>query len=184
MDKTFVMTLLREACCPTLVGSIKECTWDSKTKTITTAAQAAEEARLQEMEKAPWYRDEFGKNMIDKIKKVKSYADAEALYALDGERSVKTLHARNDPQPSAPKKRKGEDLTADNALTSDLSAASSEISSSEEDASMDSASIVKNDTPNGKVEAETGMTTRVRFTRRSAASSADDSAPSPSAGGG
>ena len=79
---------------------------------------------------------------------------------------------------------KGEDLTADNALTSDLSAASSEISSSEEDASMDSASIEKNDTPNGKVEAETGMTTRVRFTRRSAASSADDSAPSPSAGGG
>ena len=53
MDKTFVMALLQEACCPILVGSIKECKWDSKTKTITTAAQAEEEARLQEMEKAP-----------------------------------------------------------------------------------------------------------------------------------
>jgi hypothetical protein len=137
-----------------------------------------EDARLQEIEKVVWYRDEFRKNMIDKMKKMKSYADAEVLYMLDGECSVKMLHACNDPQPSA------EDLMVGNALDSDLSAASPEISSSEEDASMDSASIVKNDTPNGKVKAESGTASRVHFTRRSTASSADVSAPSPLAGGG
>ena len=67
MDKKFVMELLRESCCPTIVGSIKECKWDNATKIITTAAQAEEDARLQEKEKAVWYRDEFGNNMIDKI---------------------------------------------------------------------------------------------------------------------
>lgn len=56
-----------------------------------------------------------------KVKKSKTYADAEALYALDGECSVRTLHACNDPKPSALKKRKGEDLTVGNALDLDLS---------------------------------------------------------------
>ena len=139
---------------------------------------------MQEMEKAAWYRDEFGKNMMEKVKKMKTYVDAEVLYALDGERSVKTLHARNDPKPSAPKKRKGDDLAAASTLDSDLSTSSPENGSSEDDISMDSASISKLDTPTGKVEAEQGTAGRVRFTRRAAASSADGSAPSPSAGGG
>jgi hypothetical protein len=139
---------------------------------------------MQEMEKAAWYRDEFGKNMMEKVKKMKTYADAEALYALDGERLVKTLHARNDPKPSAPKKRKGEDLAAASLLESDLSASSPENGSSEDDISMDSASIAKLDTPTGQVEAEQGTTGRVIFTRRTTASSADGSAPSLSVGGG
>ena len=184
MDKKLVMELVREVCCPTLVGSIKECQWDSATRTITTAAQIEEDARMQEMEKAAWYQDEFGKNMLEKVRKTKSYADAEALYALDGERSVKTLHARNDPKPSAPKKRKGDDLVADSTLDSDLSASSPQNGSSDDDISMDSASIAKFDTPTGKVEVEQGTATRVRFTRRAAASSVDGSAPSPSAKGG
>ncbi len=139
---------------------------------------------MQEMEKVAWYRDEFGKNMMEKVKKMKTYGDAEALYALDGERSVKRLHARNDPKPSAPKKRKGEDRATAFSLESDLSASSPENRSSEDDISMDSASIAKLDTPTGQVEAEQGTTGRVHFTRRTTASSADGSAPSPSAGGG
>ena len=69
MDKKLVMELVREVCCPTLVGSIKECQWDSATRTITTAAQIEEDARMQEMEKAAWYWDEFGKNMLEKVKR-------------------------------------------------------------------------------------------------------------------
>ena len=183
MAKKLVMDLLRESCCPTLVGSIKECKWESATKTITTAAQAEEDARLREMENASWYRDEFGTNMLGKLKHKKSYADAEALYALDGDRSVKTLHARNDPKPSAPKKRKGDDLTGGNGLDSDISNSSPEHGASDDDISMDSASISKSGTLNGKGDAEQG-TGRVHFTRRSTTSSADGSAPSPSAGGG
>ena len=114
---------------------------------------------------------------------MKPYADAEALYTLDGDCSVKDLHACNNSKPSAPKKRKGDDLTGVNGLDSDISNSSPEHGASDDDISMDSASISKTGTPNGKGDAEQG-TGRVRFTRRSTASSADGSAPSPSAGSG
>jgi hypothetical protein len=182
--ETFVRNLLREACCPTLMGTIKDCSWDKEKQSITTAAQAEEEARLKELENAAWYKDEFGPSLMTKVKKLKSYSDAEALYALDGERLVKTLHASNDPKPSAQKKRKGGDIEPDKTADSDLSMLSTSISGDDDDTSMDSASMEKNDTPNGAVEVGQGNTSRVRFTRRTAASSADDSASLPSAGGG
>ena len=50
------------------------------------------------IKKAAWYRDEFGKHMVDGMKKLKQYTDPEALYKLDGKRSVKTLHTRNNPK--------------------------------------------------------------------------------------
>lgn len=164
MDKKFVIHLLHESCCLTLASGIKECKWDKEKQSITTAAQAEEDACLQEMENAAWYKDEFGQHMVDKVKKSKSYADAKALYTLDRGCSVKTLHACNDPKPSAPKKRKGEEIKVGNALDLDLSSPSSVDSAPEDDVSMDSASISKNDMPNGKDEAGKGIAPRVQFT--------------------
>ena len=175
VDETFVMDLLREACCPTLVGKIHECTWDAAKMSIVTAAQAEEEARLQELESAAWYKDEFGKHLVDKMKQLKkSYTAAEALYKLDGERSVKTLHARNDPVEEGARKRKGGPAEV-NISDSDLSL------SSDGDITMDSASKRFGETPTGEVEAGTGTNQRVRWT---SPSSADASAPLPSARGG
>lgn len=175
VDEAFVKELLKEACCPTLVGQIKECTWDAKNKSIITAAQAAEEARLQELENAAWYKDEFGKQMVAKMRQMKkSYTDAEALYKLDGERSVKTLHARNDHPEETTKRRKSEVLELEDS-NSDISL------SSGDDTSMDSAPNRVKDTPMREAEADTGPTAaKVRWS----ASSADESAPSPSARGG
>ena len=175
IDADFVKELIREACCPSLVSKINECTWDAEKKSIITAEQAEEEARLLELENAAWYKDEFGKHMVDKMKQLKkSYTDAEALYKLDGERSVKTLHARNDPEEAAAKKRKGgttESIDSESVLSLDL----------DSDVSMDSASK-RVDSPVGEVEADNGNNAqRVRWT---SPSSADDSAPLPSAGGG
>jgi hypothetical protein len=104
LDEKFVKALLKETCCPTLVNQIKECTWDAEKKSIITTTQAAEEARLQELENTAWYKDEYGKTLVDNVKKLKTYADAEALYTLNGECSVKTLHARNDPVKETAKK--------------------------------------------------------------------------------
>ena len=68
MDETFVRHLLKESCCPTLVSQIENCTWDEENKSIITAAQAEEDARLQELENAAWYKDEFGKQMVTNMK--------------------------------------------------------------------------------------------------------------------
>ena len=112
---------------------------------------------------------------MDKMKQLKkSYTAAEALYKLDGERSVKTLHACSDPVEEGTKKRTG-GPTEVNISDSDLSL------SSDGDITMDSASKCVGETPAGEVEAGTGTNQRVRWT---SPSSADASAPLPSARGG
>ena len=186
IDETFVRHLLKESCCPTLVSQIEKCTWDEENKSIITAAQAEEDARLQELENAAWYKDEFGKQMVTNMKQLKhSYTAAESLYKLDGERSVKTLHARNDPkEPQAQKKRREEHITVNSSSDSEGSGLSSSnmSTSSNDDTAMDSASTNDQETSMDEAAADKGdRTQRVRFFPTS---SADASAPLPSAGGG
>ena len=198
LDETFVKNLLRASCCPTLYGQINNCTWDATTLSIVTPQQVAEEKRLAELEKAAWYKDEFGKHMVDKMKKIKkTYSDPEAMYDLDGERSVRTLHARNDPTPSATGEiiqveddddEDDEDYnSSDNSnidsvsldeLTFDFDADDDEAI----DMSMDSASkSVMKTPPNGSEADQVTANSRVRW---QTASSVDDSAPLPVAGSG
>jgi hypothetical protein len=185
MDDAFVKQLIREACCPTLVSKIKECTWDPEKKSIITVEQAEEERRLQELESAAWYKDEFGKHLISKMNRLKtSYSDAEALYKLDGDRSVKTLHARNDQEEQSTtrkKKRQEEIVEVNSSSDSDFAGSSGTSSSNDDDTTMDSASNHDHDKSMDEAVADTGANLTVRF---SPASSADASAPSPSAGGG
>ncbi len=146
LDEKFVKALLKEACCPTLVNQIKECTWDAEKKLIITATQAAEEARLQELENAACYNDEFGKTLVDNVKKLRTYADAKALYTLDGKCSIKTLQARNDPVEGAAKKQKGEAIKV-NSSDLELSLSSAEREILDNDILMDSASERASKTP-------------------------------------
>ena len=120
MDVEFVKKLIQETCCPTLVSEIKECKWDSEKMAISTASQVAEDARLHEMENAAWYKDKFRSSMVNSMRKVKTNADTEALYTLDGARSVTTLHACNDKRATAAKKRKGDEIVVNDSSDSDL----------------------------------------------------------------
>ena len=193
MGDVFVKTLLKEACCPTLFASINHCQWDATTNTITTEEQAEDERRMAEFEKAAWYRDEFGKHMVSNLKKVKQYTDPEALYDLDGERSVKTLHARNDPKTvDMVDVEDEEDDEEDEDYTEEGSDSSSSSGLPEftlddldysdvEDFDMDSASKSVDGKPTGEA-ADTGTgTAKVHW---STTSSVDESAPSPAAGSG
>ena len=198
MDESFLKALLRTACCPTLVGTINQCSWDAETKSIMTPQQVAEEKRIAELEKAAWYKDEFGKHMVEKMKKLKkTYTDPEALYDLDGERSVKTLHARNDPATSATPSETivvddDDDEDDDDYSTSDsdsdisLDELTFDFGADEEDAidmSMDSASNSVRKTPSNGSEADQANTGNP-MVRWQAPSSADESAPLPMAGSG
>ena len=193
MGDVFVKTLLKEACCPTLFASINQCQWDATTNTITTEEQAEDERRMAEFEKAAWYRDEFGKHMVSNLNKVKKYTDPEALYDLDGERSVKTLNARNDPKTVDMVNVEDEEDDNDDEDYSDNGSDSSSSSglpeftlddldySDVEDFDMDSASNSVTGKPTGEA-ADTGTgTSKVRW---STTSSVDESAPSPATGSG
>jgi hypothetical protein len=191
MTEAFVKTLLKEACCPTLVASISACVWDSETNTISTPEQLAEDARMAEIEKAAWYKDEFGKHMVAGMKKLKTYTDPEALYNLDGERSVRTLHARNDPKPTLDVEEDTEDEEDDDfsekssdsesISLGDLSLDMSEVE--DLDVTMDSASKSVKGRSSRTSDADEDKTRTNRVGWHSA-SSVDESAPVSMTGGG
>ena len=84
--------------------------------------------------------------MVGGVKKVKTYADAEALHTLDGACSVTTLHAHNDNRAAAAKKWKGEEIVEVNTSDSELLSSSIETKS-DDDVSVDSASTKNLATP-------------------------------------
>ena len=194
MDVPFIKALLKESCCPTLVEGINRCQWDKKERVLTTPEQLEDEKWLAAIEKAAWYRDEFGKHMVDGMKKVKQYTDPEALYNLDSERSVKTLNTRHNPDKLLINEADDDDDEDDETYSDhgseslgsslDLSSISSYCSmlSNKKDVTMDSASESVDEEPLSVVETDKGMpANRVHWT---ATSSVDESAPAPMAGGG
>ena len=80
---------------------------------------------------------ELSSNMVANVQKIKTYADAEALYMLDGARSVTRLHAHNDHRAVTAKKQKGEEIVVDDISGSDLSSSLSKHAT-DDDVSMDS----------------------------------------------
>jgi hypothetical protein len=134
--------------------------------------------------------------MVDGMKKVKQYTDPEALYNLDGERSVKTLNTRNDPKALLIDEEEDDD--EDDETYSDQGSEGEESSfdiddmssigtlgsliGNQKDVTMDSASVSVDGGPSSVVE--TDKVTAVTRVHWPTTSSADASAPSPMAGGG
>ncbi len=190
MTEKFVKALLKEACCPTLIASINTCVWDSETNTISTPEQLADDARMAEIEKAAWYKDEFGKQMVNGMKKLKKYTDPESLYNLDGERSVRMLHARSDPKSTLDVEEDTEDkedddyseksINSESISLGDLSLDMSEVE--DLDITMDSASKSVNGRSSCTSDADKDKTRTNRVGWRST-SSVDESAPVSMTGG-
>ena len=69
---------------------INSCQWDKETKVLTTTGEKEEWENIADIESADWYRDEVGEHIVDNNKNSKRrYAAPEALYDLDGDKSVK-----------------------------------------------------------------------------------------------
>ena len=106
IPKDTVAKLVQTSICPTLLHSMDDCTWNEETNEVTTPDDVEDEL-VAKMESLAWYQDVFtlSKKPGRKGKKEKSkYANPEALYDLDGQHSVETLHDRPG---------KGNDYTGD-----------------------------------------------------------------------
>ena len=131
MSKEFATNLVSNSCCPTLTFDILECSWDSEQLLVTTKDDAEEEEKYSKLETAKWFKDEIG--LTKGGKKNKKHLDPTLLYDLDGDRSVKTLHERND----ATRKYVDEDMEGDeevDSMSTD-SASDSDIEKSHHDKS-------------------------------------------------
>ena len=116
MPEDFVTRLLDVSCDPSILHEAKHCTWDSKTRVLTTPKDE-EEKKNKAIEEAAWYNDVYSELMASPKKGGrkggdKVYTDPENIYDLDGENSVKTLSqkpgSRYGGSPGAPTFRVGQ----------------------------------------------------------------------------
>ena len=131
MSKDFATNLVRNSCCPTLTVDIMECTWNAEAMTVTTKEDAEADEIYTKMESASWFKDELGLLEGGKKGKKKKYLDPTLLYDLDGDRSVKTLHERNDKihrrTDNEEGKEEEDNMSTDSASDSDSSKSHQEV---------------------------------------------------------
>jgi hypothetical protein len=94
----FLMELFRCTCCPTMFSEMASCTWDPDSGTLTTACKADKRKNLAELEKASWYKNAF--EDIGTVKRSNPNPPPELLFNLDEDRSIKTIHLRNEARLS------------------------------------------------------------------------------------
>jgi hypothetical protein len=70
------------------------CTWDPNSGVLTTLQDSAKNHNLAELKKAAWYKDAF--EDLGAAKQGGLKPPPESLFNLDKDRSVKTIHLRND----------------------------------------------------------------------------------------
>jgi hypothetical protein len=95
LDQGFVVRLVVAACCPTLVGNMNTVTWDDKKMELITPEDAKDKDQLLAFANTSWYFDI--KNLqVSPTKSKKNYTAPEALFNLDANRSIVTLHTKTD----------------------------------------------------------------------------------------
>jgi len=70
------------------------CTWDPASVVLTTLRESAKNHNLAELKKAAWYNDAFEDLGVAKQGGLKP--PPESLFNLDKDRSIKTIHLRNN----------------------------------------------------------------------------------------
>ena len=92
----FINELLRKCIDPALNHSAHECKWDGDTMMVTTADDVEANDAQAELEAMPFFVNKISEVMAENEKSNKKYSDPNALFNLDGERSVKTIHKANN----------------------------------------------------------------------------------------
>jgi hypothetical protein len=114
------MEVFHQTCCHIMLAEITQTFWDPETGTLTTAKKLAQERTTADLMNASWFKDTFSDLNINKSKGKKQPASPlEALFDLDGDRLVTTIHERHMKQPTmkSPPPAKGNNKFVDLADT-------------------------------------------------------------------
>ena len=94
IDEEFIMNFLTKFFEPPFVHSASDCRWDSKDKVLLTPEDQEDDGI--ELEHQSWFIDIVEKHEERKSNSGRGYAEKKAMFNLDGENSLKTMHERND----------------------------------------------------------------------------------------
>jgi hypothetical protein len=92
-----IQEYVRRCCCQVKAAEIPDCSWNSETATLTTP-QDLRRSSTDDFSSASWYKDAFADLGISRGKS-KPTPPPENLFKLDEERSVFTIHKRNEQRP-------------------------------------------------------------------------------------
>jgi hypothetical protein len=100
VSSEFVEAVISKILDPALVHEAGNCKWVGESSTLLTPEELEDEEEGEGLEQQSWYVDVV-KQMEELTakeggRKAKNYASAAALYDLDGEQLVKTMHEKND----------------------------------------------------------------------------------------
>ena len=101
----FTMELMKTAIEPKLLHGAAQCTWDMARSELTTSDD--NNAGASNIEDQPFFRDVIGQmlkaKLADKPGGKVGFADPDLCFNLDGEKSVKTMHGKNDAKYTSTK---------------------------------------------------------------------------------
>ncbi len=93
----FIQDILKEAFEPHLVHEADKCQWDPKTQIVIAPGSLAKKKKKEKLQKQSFFQDVVGQlAAANKAAETKDYANKAVMFNLDGERSIKTMHAKND----------------------------------------------------------------------------------------
>jgi hypothetical protein len=107
LKEDFVTRLVVAACCPIKASRMNTVEWDSERLELVTQDDVKDKESLAAFESQDWYFDLRNLRVSSK-KKAHHYTAPEALFNLDADRLVTTLHAKNDAKRASAKAGYGE----------------------------------------------------------------------------
>ena len=120
-EEDFVVRLIQAACCPIALGKMNGIAWNKERLELILPEDVREKESLAGFEDQEWYFN-LKKLRVSPKRGKKNYTAPEALFNLDADKSVVTLHAKND-------KRRAEAINfseSDSGEEEDLDSASDE----------------------------------------------------------
>lgn len=96
LEEGFIWEFMEKFCDPSLVHTATDCIFDTKTKTVSTPDEIAEESGAGALEEQSWFID------ILKLEEEKSkpkkgrYANEKVMFKFGEEQSLKTMHKKNE----------------------------------------------------------------------------------------
>jgi len=100
LSKDFISELIERSCCQTKAKEIQLCSWNQETLVLTTPRDKTATCDEEKMLQASWFKDAFAElSMVKKGKGKLPAPPPEMLYNLAEDRSIKTIHNRNEIPP-------------------------------------------------------------------------------------
>jgi len=93
LPSAFIVDIIKAGVCQVQVANMCNCTYDAKTKTLTTDLEDKMEKACSTMANAAWFKDSFDLSALQKKGK-KTAPPPEMMFDIDGARSLKTIHEK------------------------------------------------------------------------------------------